>query len=75
MLGAKLLRLNDEGKLVVGDRVARIGSRYVLRYLDEDGTRWLDPDVERASLCGGTDDLELHAIDERRDLPDGARTA
>jgi hypothetical protein len=46
MFGADLLRLNTAGKLAVDDRVARKGSRYVLRYLDESGTRWLDPDVE-----------------------------
>ena len=46
MLGARLLRLNASGKLVVDGRVARKGSRYVLRYLDEPGTRWLDPNVE-----------------------------
>jgi len=38
-----LLRLNDEGKLVVSPRVARTGQRIVLRYLDERGERWLDP--------------------------------
>jgi hypothetical protein len=38
-----LLPLNAAGKLVVDDRVARKGSKYVLRYLDEGGTRWLDP--------------------------------
>jgi hypothetical protein len=41
-----LLRLNEQGKLVVDERVARKGSRYVLRYVDETGTRWLDPNVE-----------------------------
>jgi hypothetical protein len=43
MYGADLLRLNSDEKLVVDDRVARKGSRYVLRYLDGSGTRWLDP--------------------------------
>jgi hypothetical protein len=41
-----LLHLNSTGKLVVDDRVARKGSTYVLRYLDESGTRWLDPIAE-----------------------------
>lgn len=46
MRGVHLLRLNADRKLVVSERVARKGSRYVLRYLDESGTRWLDPNVE-----------------------------
>jgi hypothetical protein len=46
MLGEDLFRLNANGKLIVGDRVARKGPKYVLRYLDESGTRWLDPNVE-----------------------------
>lgn len=46
MIGVDLLRLNADRKLVVGERVARKGSRYVLRYLDETGSRWLDPNVE-----------------------------
>jgi hypothetical protein len=41
-----LLRLNDAGKLVVDTRVARRGRQYVLRYLSDDGTRWLDPNRE-----------------------------
>jgi hypothetical protein len=43
MHGLGMLPLNAAGKLVVDSRVARKGSRYVLRYLDEGGTRWLDP--------------------------------
>jgi hypothetical protein len=46
MFDVGLFRLNALGRLVVGERVARKGSRYVLRYLDESGTRWLDPNVE-----------------------------
>lgn len=38
-----LLRLNATGKLDVDDRVARKGTRYVLRYLDESDSSWLDP--------------------------------
>jgi hypothetical protein len=34
------------GKLLVNKRVAHPGSRYALRYLNEDGTRWLDPNRE-----------------------------
>jgi hypothetical protein len=44
---AKLLPLNAAGKLVPDERVARNGSRLVLRYLDESGTRWLDPKRKR----------------------------
>jgi hypothetical protein len=43
MLGARLLSLNDKRKLFVDGRVAQLGSRYALRYIDESGTRWLDP--------------------------------
>lgn len=43
MFREELLRLNPAGKLIVDDRVALQGSRYVLRYLDDTGTRWLDP--------------------------------
>jgi len=46
MTSVGLLGLNAEQKLVVDDRVARTGSRVVLRFLDESGTRWLDPNVE-----------------------------
>lgn len=46
MLGVDLFRLNRDKKLLVDERVARKGSRFVLRYLDEGGTRWLDPNVE-----------------------------
>jgi hypothetical protein len=46
MFGINLFRLNADEKLVVDPRVARKGSKYVLRYLDESGTRWLDPNVE-----------------------------
>jgi hypothetical protein len=43
MFRARLLRLNDARKLVVDERVGRRGSKYALRYLDESGSRWLDP--------------------------------
>jgi hypothetical protein len=43
MREAGLLRLNDRGKLVLDARVARVGRRLALRYLDERGERWLDP--------------------------------
>jgi hypothetical protein len=46
MRRSNLLRLNAAGKLVVDERVARKSSEYVLRYLDESGTRWLDPNSE-----------------------------
>jgi hypothetical protein len=46
MRRSNLFRLNAAGKLVVDERVARRGSSYVLRYLDESGTRWLDPNRE-----------------------------
>jgi hypothetical protein len=46
MLGVDLFRLNADVRLVVDERVARKGSRYALRYLDENGSRWLDPKVE-----------------------------
>lgn len=44
MIEADLLRLTAAGKLVVDPRVAQKGPRYVLRYVDETGSRWLDPD-------------------------------
>lgn len=39
----RLFRLNDVGKLVASPRIARKGKKYVLRYLSDDGSRWLDP--------------------------------
>jgi hypothetical protein len=47
MMGEGLLRLNESRKLIVDERVARLRSRYVLRYLSADDSRWLDPDAER----------------------------
>jgi hypothetical protein len=46
MWKVSLLRLNAAGKLVVDERVARKGSQYALRYLSDDGARWLDPNEE-----------------------------
>ena len=46
MHAERLLRLNAGGKLVVDQRVARRGAKYVLRYLQAGGSRWLDPNVE-----------------------------
>jgi hypothetical protein len=42
MFRHNLFRLED-GKLVVDDRVAHPESKYALRYLDDAGSRWLDP--------------------------------
>lgn len=38
-----LLPLNERGKLVPDPRVAKVGRRIALRYLDERRENWLDP--------------------------------
>ena len=49
-----LLPLNAGGRLVADPRVARAGRRIVLRYVDDDGGRWLDPHDAPPPLRGSS---------------------
>lgn len=42
----RLLRLKEDGRLVVDERIGRKGPRYALRYWDDTRADWLDPNRE-----------------------------